>query len=93
MKALVLAAGEGKRMMPLTATLPKPLLPVAGKPCIRHTIDALVKAKVKDITFIVGWQRKEIQPYLESIKGIKATFIEPCNRHRKGSNGRALLVP
>lgn len=80
MKALILAAGEGKRMMPLTSSLPKPLLPVAGKPCIRHTIDALVKAKIKDITFIVGWGRKEIQPYLESIKGIKATFIEQQQR-------------
>ena len=67
-------------MMPLTATLPKPLLPVAGKPCIRHTIDALVKAKVKDIVFIVGWQRKEIQPYLESIKGIRSSFIEQTQR-------------
>ena len=53
MKALILAAGEGTRMMPLTASLPKPLLPVAGLPCIRHTIDALVASKVKDITFIV----------------------------------------
>jgi len=87
MKALILAAGEGTRMMPLTATLPKPLLPVAGKPCIRHTIDALVKAGVKDITYVVGWQRKEIQAYLESIKGVKATFIE-----QKERNGTANAV-
>jgi len=80
MKALILAAGEGTRMMPLTATLPKPLLPIAGKPCIRHTIDALVAAGIKDITFVVGWQRKEIQPYLESIKGIRSTFIEQKER-------------
>jgi bifunctional UDP-N-acetylglucosamine pyrophosphorylase/glucosamine-1-phosphate N-acetyltransferase len=80
MKALVLAAGEGTRMKPLTSKLPKPLLPVAGKPCIRHTVDALKKAKVTEIVFVVGFQRKEIQQYLEAIPGIDASFIEQKKR-------------
>lgn len=80
MKALILAAGEGTRMQPLTSSLPKPLLPVAGKPTIRHTLDALKKAKVKEVVFIVGFQRKEIQLYLESIPGIDPTFIEQKQR-------------
>jgi len=67
-------------MMPLTASLPKPLLPVAGQPCIRHTIDALVASKVTEITFIVGWQRKELQAYLEPLKALDATFIEQTER-------------
>src|SRR5260221_6879247 len=40
MKAVVLAAGKGTRMRPLTANLPKPLLPVAGKPFLRHNLEA-----------------------------------------------------
>src|SRR3989475_8447579 len=46
MKAVVLAAGEGTRMRPLTANLPKPLLPVAGKPFLRHTLKALRSAGI-----------------------------------------------
>ena len=41
MKAWILSAGEGTRMRPLTANLPKPLLPVAGKPFLAHTVEAL----------------------------------------------------
>ena len=49
MKAIVLAAGYGTRLRPLTDSLPKPLLPVAGRPVIEHTIMKLKKCKVDGI--------------------------------------------
>lgn len=61
MKAVVLAAGEGTRMRPLTANLPKPLLPVAGKPFLRHTLEALRTAGVRDVTILVGWQGHRVR--------------------------------
>ncbi len=49
MKAMLLAAGKGRRMHPLTDALPKPLLQVAGKPLLQYHIEALVAAGIRDI--------------------------------------------
>jgi len=49
MKAMILAAGRGERMRPLTDYTPKPLLQAAGKPLIEHTIEQLVAAGFNDI--------------------------------------------
>jgi MurNAc alpha-1-phosphate uridylyltransferase len=47
MKALVLAAGRGERMRPLTDIVPKPLLPVAGRPLIAYHLEALARAGMR----------------------------------------------
>ncbi|MDY6828984.1 MAG: nucleotidyltransferase family protein [Pseudomonadota bacterium] len=49
MRALILAAGRGERLRPLTLHTPKPLLPVAGKPLIQYHIEALSAAGVRDL--------------------------------------------
>jgi N-acetyl-alpha-D-muramate 1-phosphate uridylyltransferase len=49
MKAMILAAGRGERMRPLTDTLPKPLLTVAGKPLIVHHIERLAQAGIRQL--------------------------------------------
>lgn len=49
MKAMILAAGKGKRMLPLTLNTPKPLLEVAGKSLIEYQLEALVRAGFKEI--------------------------------------------
>ncbi len=64
MKAVVLAAGEGTRMRPLTANLPKPLLPVAGKPFLRHTLEALRAAGVSQVAVLIGWQGHRVRESL-----------------------------
>ena len=61
MKAVILAAGEGTRMRPLTANLPKPLLPVAGKPFLRHTLEAVRHAGLREVTILIGWQGHRIR--------------------------------
>jgi len=48
-KAMILAAGRGERMRPLTDTVPKPLLPVAGQPLITHHLAALADAGITEV--------------------------------------------
>jgi len=49
MKAMVLAAGKGTRLFPLTGVLPKPMAPVAGKPVLQHIFDLVARAGVEEI--------------------------------------------
>ncbi|HEV8595390.1 MAG TPA: bifunctional sugar-1-phosphate nucleotidylyltransferase/acetyltransferase [Thermoplasmata archaeon] len=63
MKAWILAAGEGTRMRPLTANIPKPLLPVAGKPFLRHVVEALRDGGVTEVSILIGWQAKRVREY------------------------------
>ena len=60
MKAMILAAGRGERMRPLTDRTPKPLLPVAGKPLIEYHIENLAAAGVRDIVINHAWLGSQI---------------------------------
>ncbi|MBP2031080.1 glucose-1-phosphate thymidylyltransferase [Methanohalophilus levihalophilus] len=65
MKAIVLAAGEGQRCRPLTATRSKVMLPVVNRPILEYVIEALVKNDIKDIILIVGYEKERIMDYFE----------------------------
>lgn len=60
MKAMILAAGLGKRMRPLTDHCPKPLLPVAGKPLIVHHLERLATAGIRDVVINVSYRAEQI---------------------------------
>ncbi|MGB1010278.1 MAG: N-acetylmuramate alpha-1-phosphate uridylyltransferase MurU [Thiolinea sp.] len=60
MKAMILAAGHGTRMRPLTNHTPKPLLTVAGKPLIVWHIEKLAAAGYRDIVINIGWLGDQI---------------------------------
>ncbi|WP_305907155.1 N-acetylmuramate alpha-1-phosphate uridylyltransferase MurU [Methylomarinum sp. Ch1-1] len=63
MKAMILAAGRGERMRPLTDFTPKPLLPVANKPLIQYTIENLVAAGYPDIVINLAHLGQQIKDY------------------------------
>ena len=60
MKAMILAAGRGDRLRPLTDEIPKPLLQVAGKPLIEYHIENLAKAGFNDIIINTAWLAEKI---------------------------------
>lgn len=64
MKAMILAAGRGERMLPLTATTPKPLLPAGGRRLIEHHLAALVAAGITDIVINHGHLGEQIEAML-----------------------------
>lgn len=64
MKAMILAAGRGDRMRPLTDTTPKPLLKVAGKPLIQYTIENLVAAGFTELVINVAYLGEQIMQTL-----------------------------
>jgi UDP-N-acetylglucosamine diphosphorylase/glucosamine-1-phosphate N-acetyltransferase len=61
--AVILAAGEGSRMRPLTYTRPKVMLPIANKPILEHLIIEVVNAGISDFIFIVGYHDEQVRDY------------------------------
>jgi MurNAc alpha-1-phosphate uridylyltransferase len=61
---MVLAAGRGERLRPLTDTIPKPLVPVAGKPLIVYHLEALARAGIRDIVINLSWLGERIKSTL-----------------------------
>ncbi|TXT56614.1 MAG: Bifunctional protein GlmU [Candidatus Thorarchaeota archaeon] len=64
-KAAILAAGDSTRMMPLSANIPKHLLPVAGKPLIFHTLKALQDAGIKETLVVYGYRGEELRTAID----------------------------
>ena len=69
--AIILAAGLGKRMLPLTNELPKPMVKIKGKPIIKHLIDLLDQIGIEKICVNVHYKSELLSDYLESIKNKK----------------------
>jgi MurNAc alpha-1-phosphate uridylyltransferase len=64
MKAMILAAGKGERMRPLTLHTPKPLLPVAGRPLIEYHLRALAAAGFHEVVINHAWLGEQIERHL-----------------------------
>lgn len=77
MKGLILCAGKGTRMRPITFAVPKMLIPVANKPVIHYAIEAMRDAGIRRIGLVVSDNRKELEPALGDGKawGLKFRYI------------------
>ncbi len=62
-KAVILAAGKGTRLNPITSTIPKPLIPIGGKPLLEYSILSLKEVGITEILIIVGYRENNIKDY------------------------------
>ncbi|TQQ79313.1 glucose-1-phosphate thymidylyltransferase [Halonotius terrestris] len=69
MQVVILAAGRGTRMGPLTESMPKPLLPVADRPLVAHVADAAVAAGADELVLTVGYGGDQIREYFGTAYG------------------------
>lgn len=63
MKAMILAAGKGTRVRPLTFDLPKPMIPILGKPVMEYLVEHLAKYGIREIMVNVSYLHKKIEEY------------------------------
>ena len=87
--AVVLAAGEGTRLRPLTRNRPKPMLPAANRPILEHVLDALVDASVRHIVLVVGYRRERVQEHFGPT--YRDVSLEYVVQGKQLGSGHALL--
>ncbi len=69
MKAIILSAGQGRRLLPLTERVPKCILPVRARPLIGWQIDTLARCGVSDVTVLVGFAADAVETTLAELYG------------------------
>ncbi|MFA6534161.1 MAG: nucleotidyltransferase family protein [Patescibacteria group bacterium] len=76
MQAVILAAGKGTRMRPLTAETPKPMLRVQGKPLLAYTIE-LLPPEITEVILVIGYLGEQIRDYFGAeFNGRQITYVE-----------------
>ena len=85
MKAVILTAGEGTRMRPLTITRPKTMLLVGGKPILQYNVEALRDAGVKDIVMVVGYHEDVIKNHFGDGSEFKVKITYLTQKERLGT--------
>ncbi|MDL5363593.1 bifunctional sugar-1-phosphate nucleotidylyltransferase/acetyltransferase [Halalkalicoccus sp. NIPERK01] len=75
MQTVILAAGQGTRLRPLSESVPKPMLPVAGRPIAAHVADAAVAGGADELIFVTGYMADVVESYFgETYRGAPVSY-------------------
>jgi bifunctional UDP-N-acetylglucosamine pyrophosphorylase/glucosamine-1-phosphate N-acetyltransferase len=81
MEVVILAAGQGTRMRPLTDAIAKPMLPVGDRPLCAHTADAAVRAGADELVFVVGYRAEDVREHFgDEYRGVPVQYVEQAER-------------
>ncbi|MBR9678784.1 MAG: nucleotidyltransferase family protein [Nanoarchaeota archaeon] len=83
-KGVIVAAGRGSRLKPITNAYPKELIPIAGKPVIEYCIDLLKVAGITNILIVTGWRKGALQDYLRDGSSFGVNITYAFQRASKG---------
>src|SRR5436190_1788562 len=83
LKGVILAAGKGTRLYPITRVIPKPLLPLANRPTLHYAFDRLKEMGVTDICIVVGENEHQMRNELGTGEknGVRLSFVKQENPH------------
>lgn len=88
--AVVLAAGDGDRLGEHTAGVPKPLIPIAGRPLISYTLEALAEAGVQEAVVVVGYRAAQLAAALQEAPPLPIRFAQNTS-YLRGASLRCAL--
>jgi len=91
MKCVILAAGEGKRMHPLTYTRPKVMLPIGNKPILEWNLENAISAGFKEFIFVISYKSEMVRNYFQDGKKWKVK-IEYVNQGEPKGTAHAISV-
>ena len=84
-QAVVLAAGEGERLKPFTASKPKVMIKVANKPILQYVVEALERNGIRRILLVVGYKKEKIMDYFEDGKALGVEIEYVVQKHPLGT--------
>ena len=87
-QAVILAGGQGKRLLPLTKNIPKPMAPINNIPFLSYLIYSLKKKRIKKILILVGYKSRKIINFYSLNKNIHINF---CFSSTKSDTGKRVL--
>ena len=90
--AIVIAGGEGTRLRPLTYELPKPLVPIFGKPLIAYSIEEMARNGIEDAVLAIGYKAEKIVEYFEKNKEMTPVRIRYSIEKEKLGTGGAIKL-
>src|SRR5581483_5085395 len=90
MHAVILAAGEGQRLRPLTDMAPKPMLPVAGIPLLEHNVRLLAKYGITDLFINTHYRAQSIKDYFADGSAFGVTIAYSHEERLLGTSGALL---
>jgi glucose-1-phosphate thymidylyltransferase len=101
MQAVILAAGEGKRLRPLTRSRPKALIPIGNVPIIDYVIEALLACGIRDIIVVAGYRKEQVLNHLNGagypvrvvIQVLRLGTAHALVQAREHISGRFLVLP
>ncbi len=91
-KAVLMAGGKGTRLRPITYSIPKPLVPIAGRPCIGYSLDAYSRAGINDVIITTGYKFESLITGVLEYKDQHQNILFSVEKEPAGTAGGIKLV-